>query len=78
MLRTYLIQKMIKKLLPSAFKNIIQRVLAIAHWDPWINPSWSQEGEDQVLRRIFEKKSKGFYIDVGAHHPREHLQKSPN
>lgn len=31
--------------------------------------SWSQEGEDQILRRIFEGQSKGFYIDVGAHHP---------
>ena len=32
--------------------------------------SYSQEGEDMVLRRIFEKKKKGFYVDVGAHHPR--------
>ncbi len=32
--------------------------------------SYSQEGEDMILRRIFEKKKKGFYVDVGAHHPR--------
>lgn len=31
--------------------------------------SYSQEGEDMVLRRIFEGKKSGFYIDVGAHHP---------
>jgi len=68
--RAFTIQKMIKKLLPSSIKNLKKRVLAIAHWDPWMNPSWSQEGEDQILRRIFEKKSEGFYIDVGAHHPR--------
>ena len=61
---------MIKKLLPLSIKNLIKRFLAIAHWDPWINRSWSQEGEDLILRRIFENKSKGFYIDVGAHHPR--------
>jgi len=31
--------------------------------------SYSQEGEDMVLRRLFEHKTCGFYIDVGAHHP---------
>lgn len=28
-----------------------------------------QEGENIILERIFAKKKKGFYIDVGAHHP---------
>jgi FkbM family methyltransferase len=32
--------------------------------------SFSQEGEDLLLQRIFGKKNDGFYIDVGAHHPR--------
>ncbi len=31
---------------------------------------WSQEGEDVLLRRIFENKDKGFYVDIGAHHPK--------
>jgi FkbM family methyltransferase len=31
--------------------------------------SFSQEGEDIVLSRIFEGQANGFYIDVGAHHP---------
>jgi FkbM family methyltransferase len=31
--------------------------------------SFSQEGEDMVLARIFEGKSNGVYVDVGAHHP---------
>jgi FkbM family methyltransferase len=39
-------------------------------WDTWAIPSWSQEGEDMILRRIFEKKENGFYVDVGAHHPK--------
>ncbi len=31
---------------------------------------FSQEGEDMILSRLFEgKKKKGFYVDVGAHHP---------
>ena len=39
-------------------------------WDPWVIRSYSQEGEDQILRRIFEGQAVGFYIDVGAHHPK--------
>src|SRR6187431_556967 len=32
--------------------------------------SYSQEGEDLILNRILEKKTCGFYVDVGAHHPK--------
>jgi FkbM family methyltransferase len=28
-----------------------------------------QEGENIILERIFAKQNKGFYVDVGAHHP---------
>lgn len=31
--------------------------------------SYSQEGEDMILRSVFEGKAAGFYVDVGAHHP---------
>jgi FkbM family methyltransferase len=31
--------------------------------------SYSQEGEDMILRRLLEKNKNGFYVDVGAHHP---------
>ncbi|MDT3676189.1 FkbM family methyltransferase [Microcystis wesenbergii] len=30
---------------------------------------FSQEGEDILLERIFENKTKGFYVDIGSHHP---------
>jgi FkbM family methyltransferase len=32
--------------------------------------SYSQEGEDILLERYFYTKRTGFYIDVGAHHPK--------
>lgn len=38
--------------------------------DPWARLSYSQEGEDLLLRRIFEGQSAGFYVDIGAHHPK--------
>lgn len=31
--------------------------------------SFSQEGEDLVLMRMFEGQESGFYVDIGAHHP---------
>jgi FkbM family methyltransferase len=42
-------------------------------WDilrGYADQTYSQEGEDMVLRRIFETVKKGFYVDVGALHPK--------
>jgi FkbM family methyltransferase len=36
----------------------------------FIQKSYSQEGEDMILRRIFQNQRNGFYVDVGAHHPK--------
>ena len=33
------------------------------------NLSYSQNGEDRILHRIFENQKSGFYVDIGAHHP---------
>ena len=30
---------------------------------------YSQEGEDCILRVLFQGKETGYYVDVGAHHP---------
>lgn len=37
--------------------------------EPHSRACYSQEGEDQVLVRIFDGVQGGFYVDVGAHHP---------
>lgn len=38
---------------------------------PWAYSfaSYAQEGEGAVLTRMFDKKSNGFYVDIGCHHP---------
>ena len=36
----------------------------------WVFPSYSQEGEDGILRRIFAGQPQGFFVDIGAHHPK--------
>jgi FkbM family methyltransferase len=37
--------------------------------DRFSHKSYSQEGEDMILRRLFETQDTGFFVDVGAHHP---------
>ena len=51
-------------------RNSVRRVADMVSWDPWTNRSWSQEGEDLILNRMLEDKVTGFYVDVGAHHPK--------
>lgn len=61
-------KSIIKKLLSP---KLIERLANFKnhHLDRYSIKSYSQEGEDMLLRRIFEKKKVGFYVDVGAHHP---------
>jgi hypothetical protein len=35
----------------------------------YVTISFSQEGEDMILKRMFPGLAEGFYIDIGAHHP---------
>jgi len=37
--------------------------------DPYFVRSYSQEGEDLLLRRVLNGQTTGFYVDIGAHHP---------
>lgn len=46
-------------------KHGLRRVLKLNYY----HLSYAQEGEDMILRRLFENKPTGFYVDVGAHHP---------
>ena len=51
--------------------NIIRRrIINCFSWDQWVMYSWSQEGEDLILSRIFGGQAVGFYVDIGAHHPK--------
>lgn len=59
-------------------RQIIKSVLPDSLWsylkdnfsDEFALKSYSQEGEDMILRRMFETQPAGFYVDVGAHHPK--------
>lgn len=53
-------------------KNAINKIIDMKnnYFNGYAVKSYSQEGEDMVLRRLFERQTTGFYVDVGAHHPK--------
>jgi FkbM family methyltransferase len=51
------------------FPESLRRIWDFFQWDNYFQKSWSQEGEDLILSRFFEQQPRGFYVDVGAHHP---------
>ncbi|WP_287061800.1 FkbM family methyltransferase [Algoriphagus sp.] len=65
---------MIKNSLRKIFPSEVWKRLRLFVWS-YTNyvsfQSFSGEGEDMILRRIFYKKKKGFYIDIGAYHPKK-------
>lgn len=68
-LDAYSVKKSIKMMLPpslwSCGKHLYERFV-----DVYAVKSYAQEGEDMILRKLFAGRENGFYIDVGAHHPR--------
>ena len=50
-------------------KTLLKSVGRFVGYDSFAMESYSQEGEDRILARLFNQKT-GFYVDVGAHHPR--------
>jgi len=70
------VQKMMFK---NKLKRIIPRIIlphliriknAYMDLGSHVSLSYSQEGEDMILSRIFGDKPFGFFVDVGAHHPK--------
>lgn len=50
--------------LATVLRKIAHRI------DPAGHVNYAQEGEDQLLLRLFNGRERGFYVDIGAHHPR--------
>ncbi|WP_289023317.1 FkbM family methyltransferase [uncultured Salegentibacter sp.] len=59
----------ILKLTPQKIINLYKDSLKSTQEDFHSIISYSQEGEDLILKRLFEDQKTGFYVDVGAHHP---------
>lgn len=62
-----LLKRAIRNAIPAWVVDVARRLAETV--DPFVRLSYSQDGEDMVLRRMFEGQKSGFYVDVGAHHP---------
>jgi FkbM family methyltransferase len=61
----------LKKIIPEKYHDSKWIVFIKSLFvDIYKNISYAQEGEDLILKRIFEYQKNGFYVDVGAHHPK--------
>lgn len=60
----------IRNLLPLSIWQSLKKSIW-AYTDYVSFKSYSGEGEDMILRKIFYKKEKGFYVDIGAYHPKK-------
>jgi len=63
------LKKLLKAILPESIIGILNNIKN-TYFDGSALKSYSQEGEDIILRRLFGKQDTGFYVDVGAHHPK--------
>lgn len=54
---------------PKLYKKVKLWIWANTDWVSY--KSYSGEGEDMILRKIFFKNHMGFYIDIGAYHPKK-------
>jgi FkbM family methyltransferase len=59
----------LNRILPRSSRGVVKRIKGyLPH--AYSVRTYSQEGEDMMLRRLFEDEKQGFYVDVGAHHPK--------
>ncbi len=64
-----MIRRVLKRIVPKTVKSKISKLL-YSDTFKYARLSYSQEGEDLILERIFRGKNAGYFVDVGAHHPR--------
>ena len=62
-------RRVLKAILPPPLVRWLGNFLS-SSGGRYLRESYSQEGEDLILERLFESQDSGFYVDVGAHHPR--------
>jgi FkbM family methyltransferase len=60
------------RLFAPLLRYIAKWILHAVRFDSFLTISYSQEGEDLILSRIFGSASAGFYVDVGAYHPKRY------
>ncbi|MGD8780746.1 MAG: FkbM family methyltransferase [Ignavibacteria bacterium] len=61
--------KKVREIIPKKIrKNLQTKIFNCGSL--YAQKTFSQEGEDLILRKFFARRNEGFYVDVGAHHPK--------
>lgn len=58
--------------LPGLFIFFFIKLVAWIQWRIGLTPSFSSDGEDVALKKIFNGVENGTYIDIGCNHPIRH------
>jgi len=62
-------KKILKNIIPTKFWKDSNSLYSLK-FKKFAGEYYSQEGEDILLSKFFEDKELGFFVDVGAHHPK--------
>lgn len=63
------IRQKLLTLLPAQWRYSLMSLWSMAKST---HTSYSQNGEDIILQALFRSKPTGFYVDIGAHHPKRY------
>jgi len=66
------IRELVLKLTPTAISNFFYYHHPEYKKNQDGSVSYSQSGEDMILKIIFSNKQNGVYVDIGAHHPSQY------
>ncbi|HTU24362.1 MAG TPA: FkbM family methyltransferase, partial [Pirellulales bacterium] len=64
---------MVRRIVEAAkrrYQRLVMRLFRHAFGRENLRPAYAQFGEDQVLAELVGTQTCGFYVDIGAHHPR--------
>lgn len=65
-----LVRRLAERWLPDAAYRTIVDIKHLIRPPGFLQRTYSQEGEELIIRRFFQGHAPGFYVDVGAHEPR--------
>ncbi|MBP7829141.1 MAG: FkbM family methyltransferase [Kiritimatiellae bacterium] len=64
-----MLKQALQRLLPAGASRALAEFKAML-FDDYARVSYAQEGEDLILAELLRGVDRGFYVDIGAHHPR--------